>query len=121
MLSPIVSIWLRNLLVVPLCALEASAVALRWPACRACPHYPPVARLLNEMEDQRPLDAPEPDELGGDPAQIEECQIAAFEAGDEDWWRYGVDFVAYAKNEFGDWAPIEDQDEGDTGGASGPR
>ena len=93
----------------------------RWPSCRACPHYPPVARLLNEMEDQRPLDAPEPDELGGDPAQIEECQIAAFEAGDEDWWRYGADFVAYAKNEFGDWAPIEDQDEGDTGGASGPR
>ena len=82
----------------------------RWPSCRACPHYPPVARLLNEMEDRRPLDAPEPDELGGDPAQIEECQIAAFEAGDEDWWRYGVDFVAYAKNEFGDWAPIEDQD-----------
>ena len=93
----------------------------RWPSCRACPHYPPVARLLNEMEDQRPLDAPEADELGGDPAQIEECQIAAFEAGDEDWWRYGVDFVAYAKNEFGDWAPIEDQDEGHTGGASGPQ
>lgn len=93
----------------------------RWPSCRACPHYPPVARLLNEMEDQRPLDAPEPDELGGDPAQIEECQIAAFEAGDEDWWRYGVDFVAYAKNEFGDWAPIEDEGEGDTGGASGPQ
>ncbi|PNQ76790.1 hypothetical protein BA950_06075 [Erythrobacter sp. SAORIC-644] len=93
----------------------------RWPSCRACPHYPPVARLLNEMEDQRPLDAPEPDELGGDPAQIEECQIAAFEAGDEDWWRYGVDFVAYAKNEFGDWAPIEDQDEGNTGGASVPK
>ena len=93
----------------------------RWPSCRACPHYPPVARLLNEMEDQRPLDAPEPDELGGDPAQIEECQIAAFEAGDEDWWRYGVDFVAYAKNEFGDWAPIEDQDEGHKGGASGPQ
>ena len=93
----------------------------RWPSCRACPHYPPVARLLNEMEDQRPLDAPEPDELGGDPAQIEECQIAAFEAGDEDWWRYGVDFVAYAKNEFGDWAPIEDQDEGHKGGASGPK
>ena len=93
----------------------------RWPSCRACPHYPPVARLLNEMEDQRPLDAPEPDELGGDPAQIEECQIAAFEAGDEDWWRYGVDFVAYAKNEFGDWAPIEDQDEADTGRASVPK
>jgi|TARA_R100000049_G_C1957306_1_gene116869 hypothetical protein len=93
----------------------------RWPSCRACPHYPPVARLLNEMEDRRPLDAPEPDELGGDPAQIEECQIAAFEAGDEDWWRYGVDFVAYAKNEFGDWAPIEDQDEGHSGGASGPQ
>lgn len=93
----------------------------RWPSCRACPHYPPVARLLNEMEDQRPLDAPEPDELGGDPAQIEECQIAAFEAGDEDWWRYGVDFVAYAKNEFGDWAPIEDQDEGHAGGTSGPQ
>ena len=93
----------------------------RWPSCRACPHYPPVARLLNEMEDQRPLDAPEPDELGGDPAQIEECQIAAFEAGDEDWWRYGADFVAYAKNEFGDWAPLEDEQEGDTGGASGPQ
>ncbi len=93
----------------------------RWPSCRACPHYPPVARLLNEMEDRRPLDAPEPDELGGDPAQIEECQIAAFEAGDEDWWRYGVDFVAYAKNEFGDWAPIEDQDEGHAGGTSGPQ
>ena len=93
----------------------------RWPSCRACPHYPPVARLLNEMEDQRPLDAPEPDELGGDPAQIEECQIAAFEAGDEDWWRYGADFVAYAKNEFGDWAPIEDQDEGHKGGASVPK
>ncbi|MEE2795027.1 MAG: hypothetical protein VX512_09340, partial [Pseudomonadota bacterium] len=93
----------------------------RWPSCRACPHYPPVARLLNEMEDQRPLDAPEPDELGGDPAQIEECQIAAFEAGDEDWWRYGVYFVAYAKNEFGDWAPIEDQDEGHTGGTSVPK
>ena len=93
----------------------------RWPSCRACPHYPPVARLLNEMEDRRPLDAPEPDELGGDPAQIEECQIAAFEAGDEDWWRYGADFVAYAKNEFGDWAPLEDEQEGDTGGASGPQ
>ena len=44
-----------------------------------------------------------------------------FSAGDEDWWRYGADFVAYAKNEFGDWAPIEDQDEGHSGGASGPQ
>ena len=55
------------------------------------------------------------------PSSQHRRQIAAFEAGDEDWWRYGVDFVAYAKNEFGDWAPIEDQDEGHAGGTSGPQ
>jgi hypothetical protein len=81
----------------------------RWPECRACPHYPPVSRLLHEMEDARPEDAPPVDEMEGDPEEIEQCQMAAFEAGDEDWWRYGADFVLHARNALGYWAAVAEE------------
>ncbi len=81
----------------------------RWPECRACPHYPPVSRLLHEMEEARPEDAPPVDEMEGDPEEIEQCQMAAFEAGDEDWWRYGADFVLHARNALGYWAAVAEE------------
>ncbi|WP_421991983.1 hypothetical protein [Qipengyuania sp.] len=83
-----------------------------WPECRACPHYPAVSRLL-AMEEERPDDAPSYAELTGDPAEIEECQMAAFEAEDEDWWRYGEDWVLHTRDADGMWVAEEWHDEMD--------
>lgn len=30
----------------------------RWPECRDCPHYPPLMRVLEGMDEDRPEDAP---------------------------------------------------------------
>lgn len=88
----------------------------RWPGCAECPHYSPVSRELNAMRDGRPADAPRIDQLGDDPMEIEQCQLTAFRAGDEDWWRYGAGFVAYERNELGYWAP---EPEAAAGGGAG--
>ena len=74
-----------------------------WPECRACPHYPRVTRLIEEMAEARPADAPTPVDLGGDPWAIEACQMEAFAAGDEDWWRYGEGWVLYGQDARGHW------------------
>ncbi|WP_370191504.1 hypothetical protein [Qipengyuania sp.] len=78
-----------------------------WPDCRDCPHYPPVSRQIHEMAEARPEEAPALHELGGDPAEVEACQWAAFEAGDEDWWRYGADWVLHRRDARGAWVPGE--------------
>ena len=78
-----------------------------WPDCSRCTHYPPSA-LLHDMEMARPADAPRISELEGDPEQIEECQLDAFTAGDEDWWRYGAGWVLHERDAFGLWVPCED-------------
>ena len=56
-----------------------------WPQCRDCPHYPPVGRILREMEEDRPAGAPAPHEQGNG-AAVEGVQIEAFCAGLEQWW-----------------------------------
>ena len=86
-----------------------------WPGCRSFPHYPPYSRLLNAMEDARPADAPGSDAFGEDAYDAEACQMAAFEAGDADWWRYGAGWVLYARDAGGSWVP-----EGASGGAREP-
>ena len=81
-----------------------------WPGCRACPHYPAVSRLLHEMEEARPEGAPAYAELAGHPWSVEACQMAAFEAGDEDWWRYGADWALHTQDAGGAWV-VEDGEE----------
>ncbi len=76
--------------------------APQWPACRDCPHYPAVGRLLEEMAEQRPPAAP-PLHLLGEAGAVEACQMDAFEAGDAQWWRYGEDYVTYARDADGNW------------------
>lgn len=80
----------------------------RWPDCEDCVHYPPEARLLDAMADERPADAPSLAELGGSREEIERCQMAAFEARDEDWWRYGAGWVLYTRAAGGGWVPEEE-------------
>ncbi|WP_370030153.1 hypothetical protein [Qipengyuania mesophila] len=60
--------------------------APRWPQCRHCPHYPPVSRVIEEMAEQRPADAPLLHHLG-DANAVEALQMEAFCAGVEEWWR----------------------------------
>ena len=74
-----------------------------WPECRECPHYPRVSRLIEEMDEARPADAPPVEELTGHAWEVEACQMAAFEAGDEDWWRYGTDWALHTRNAAGEW------------------
>ena len=62
--------------------------APRWPQCRDCPHYPPVARIIEEMAEERPADAPPPEELG-EPGAVEEVQTEAFCLGVKHWWLLG--------------------------------
>ncbi|MGB7406978.1 MAG: hypothetical protein WA908_00590 [Pontixanthobacter sp.] len=78
-----------------------------WPKCDACPHYPILGKLLNRMDAARPAHAPQPGALGN-PADVEACQMEAFEAGDENWWRYGADFVVFAVDAEGAWRPEGD-------------
>ncbi len=61
-----------------------------WPRCRACPHYPVNGRVMEEMAEARPADAPAlpPGEEGWD---IEERQVQAFAAGDPEWWTVGLE------------------------------
>ena len=56
-----------------------------WPQCRYCPHYPPVSRVIEEMDEQRPADAPPLEELG-DPREVDGVQMEAFCLGVEQWW-----------------------------------
>ncbi len=61
-----------------------------WPRCRACPHYPVNGRVMEEMAEARPADAPAlpPGEEGWN---IEERQVQAFAAGDPEWWTVGLE------------------------------
>lgn len=56
-----------------------------WPECRDCPHYPPLVRILREMEEDRPADAPAPHQQG-DAETVECVQFEAFCAGLAQWW-----------------------------------
>lgn len=85
----------------------------RWPECRDCPHYPRVSRLLHLMDEQRPPDAPPLSELD-DAEAAEACQIAAFEAGDDEWWRYGDGFALYEADGSGGWRIAGQGDDADT-------
>ena len=77
-----------------------------WPACRDCPHYPPLSRQLALMDEARPAHAPEPWELGEE-ALVEAAQASAFAAGDPDWWRRGEDQALCAQDEDGEWWPVD--------------
>jgi len=46
---------------------------------------PPLERRLRAMEEARPADAPRPDTLGPW-GEVEAVQLAAFEAGEPNWW-----------------------------------
>ena len=98
-----------------LCCAEPS-----WPECRVCPHYPPVLRLIEEMDEARPADAPALEELSGNEFEVEQCQMAAFEAGDEDWWRYGADWALHTRDAAGEWVAAGEGGEGDGPPASSP-
>lgn len=78
----------------------------RWPACSACPHYPPVSRLLDEMEAARPADAPPPAALGP-LEEVEECQVDAFLSDDPEWWRVGAMHQRYCRAPDGEWYPAD--------------
>ena len=97
--------------------------APRWPQCRDCPHYPQVGRVLCEMEEARPEDAPSLEDLG-DPEEVEACQLDAFQAGDADWWRYGEEYVLHQRGVCGYWSPVRAHaEDGQAGGgaqAGGP-
>ena len=82
--------------------------APRWPECDACPHFSREEALLCRMEEERPADAPTMAWLGHADA-VEACQIEAFEAGDEDWWRYGEGFVAYERDAAGRWVAMAEE------------
>ena len=66
------------------------------------------ADLLEEMAEARPADAPTLLDLGGARRAIEACQMEAFAAGDEDWWRYGEGWVLYGQDARGRWVPEAD-------------
>ncbi len=84
-------------------AAALCCAAPSWPECRECPHYPRVSRLIEEMDEARPADAPPVEALPGPAWEVEACQMAAFEAGDEDWWRYGADWALHTRNAAGEW------------------
>ena len=72
------------------------------------------ADLLEEMAEARPADAPTPVDLGGARRAIEDCQMEAYAAGDEDWWRYGEGWVLHEQDAEGRWVP-EAGDAGESG------
>ena len=84
--------------------------APRWPQCRDCPQFPPVERLLCEMDEQRPGNAPPIEELG-DRDMAEQCQMEAFEAQDPEWWRYGEGFELYEPDGYGGWRVVRGREE----------
>ena len=75
-----------------------------WPECRACPHFPAGERVVREMEEARPEDAPDPQWMGT-LSEVDECQTSAFIAGDADWWRYGEGFALWEQDGEGEWHP----------------
>ncbi len=81
--------------------------APRWPRCGDCPHFPEEEKLRCEMEEARPDDAPSVNLLG-EPSAVEACQAEAFEAGDEDWWRYGADWKVFERDARGTWRAVEE-------------
>ncbi|MCL4672437.1 MAG: hypothetical protein KJZ64_05775 [Sphingomonadaceae bacterium] len=82
----------------------------QWPQCRDCPHYSPVMRMLETLEEARPADAPQPHELG-DADAVEEAQYAALLAGAPDWWRMGAGGVLHARSAYGTWWPEDELEE----------
>ena len=82
--------------------------APRWPECSECPHHPRVRELREEMEQERPMDAPDP-YLLGEPREVELCQMAAYDAGDEDWYRYGEGYAFYERGAGGYWREVEEE------------
>ena len=60
----------------------------RSASCAGCPER--HRRLLEEMDDTRPEDAPEPEALGELEA-VDARQMEAFLGGDEEWWRYDAE------------------------------
>lgn len=82
----------------------------QWPQCRDCPHYSPVMRMIEMLEEARPADAPQPHELG-DPGAVEEAQYAALLAGAPDWWRRGEGGVLHARSAYGTWWPEDELEE----------
>jgi hypothetical protein len=64
------------------------------------------------MERERPIDAPDPDLLGKK-REVELCQMAAYDAGDEDWYRYGEGYVFYERDAEGYWCEVEEDEDED--------
>ena len=52
-----------------------------------------LGNRLDRMDAARPHGAPLPYQLGGDPGASEALQLAAFEAGEEEWWMLTDDAV----------------------------
>lgn len=101
----------------PVCNLDGSGPCCdkpEWPECRDCPHYSPVMRVIETLEEARPADAPRPHELGRSDL-VEEAQYAAFEAGAPDWWRRGEGGVLYAPGPGGLWLPTDEEEPDDDG------
>lgn len=114
----------------PVCNLDGEGPCCEkpgWPDCRDCPHYSPIMRMIETLEEARPEDAPRPHELGRSDL-VEEAQYAALLAGAPDWWRRGEDGVLYAPGPSGLWLPADDEgeeeeeldDDGCGGQANGP-
>lgn len=79
--------------------------APRGPQCRGCSPIPPIERVLGEIENAWPKDAPSLEDLG-DPWEVEDCQMDASRAGDEDWCRYGTDYVPHERDAYGYWTLV---------------
>ena len=95
--------------VVNACGNGPCCAAPRWPDCRDCPHYPPTEKLLNAMEDARPADAP-PLHWLGQRSAVEAEQMAAFEAGEPQWWLIGEGGVRYDETVPGLWEAVDEED-----------
>ena len=81
--------------------------------CRDCPHFPAVSRMYGEMDEARPDGAPTMEELAalageGGYAEVEACQLQAYEDGFTDWWRVGADFALYYREEDGTLVEVEE-------------
>lgn len=101
----------------PVCNLDGSGPCCEkpeWPECRDCPHYSPVMRVIETLDEARPADAPRPHELGRSDL-VEEAQYAAFEAGVPDWWRRGEGGLLYAPGPGGLWLPADEEEPDDDG------
>ncbi|WJY17979.1 hypothetical protein QQS45_10120 [Alteriqipengyuania flavescens] len=84
-----------------------------FPECRDCPHFSALSRLYGEMDEARPEGAPTMEELAelageGGYAEVEACQLQAYEDGFTDWWRVGADFALYTREEDGTLVEVEE-------------